>query len=58
MAVDYSVRTGGVQVKFRDLNGDGRADLLYATAINAAPMIFILRLIKAMEPSVLCRHGA
>lgn len=39
-SVDYSVRTGGVQVKLRDLNGDGKPDLLYATAINAAPYDF------------------
>ena len=38
--VDYSVRTGGVQVKLRDLNGDGKPDLLYASAINAAPYDF------------------
>lgn len=31
--VPYSVGGGGVQAKFRDLNGDGNVDLLFASAI-------------------------
>ncbi len=39
-AVSYSVRGGGVQAKFRDLNGDNKPDLLFATAINSPPYDF------------------
>ena len=35
-----SIRGGGVQAKFRDLNGDSRPDILFATAINSAPYDF------------------
>jgi len=38
--VNYSVRGGGVQAKFRDLNGDNKPDILYATAINSPPYDF------------------
>jgi hypothetical protein len=36
----YSIRGGGVQAKFRDLNGDGKPDLLFATAIDSPPYDF------------------
>lgn len=36
----YSIRGGGVQAKFRDLNGDNRTDILFATAINSPPYDF------------------
>lgn len=39
-AVAYSIRGGGVQAKFRDLNGDGKPDLLFATAISTPPYDF------------------
>jgi hypothetical protein len=39
-AVSYSIRGGGVQAKFRELNGDNRPDLLFATAINSPPYDF------------------
>ena len=35
-----SIRGGGVQAKFRDLNGDNKPDILFATAINSAPYDF------------------
>lgn len=35
-----SIRGGGVQAKFRDLNGDNKADIIFATAINSAPYDF------------------
>ncbi|MBK8552063.1 MAG: T9SS type A sorting domain-containing protein [Ignavibacteria bacterium] len=35
-----SIRGGGVQAKFRDLNGDSKPDILFATAINSAPYDF------------------
>jgi hypothetical protein len=38
--VAYSIRGGGVQAKFRDLNGDGKPDLLFATAISTPPYDF------------------
>ena len=38
--VAYSIRGGGVQAKFRDLNGDGKPDLLFATAISSPPYDF------------------
>ena len=38
--VPYSIRGGGVQAKFRDLNGDGKPDLLFATAISTPPYDF------------------
>jgi hypothetical protein len=38
--VSYSIRGGGVQAKFRDLNGDNVPDLLFATAINSPPYDF------------------
>jgi hypothetical protein len=38
--VSYSIRGGGVQAKFRDLNGDNIPDLLFATAINTPPYDF------------------
>jgi hypothetical protein len=39
-AISYSIRGGGVQAKFRELNGDNRPDLLFATAINSPPYDF------------------
>lgn len=39
-AISYSIRSGGVQAKFRDLNGDNKPDLLFATAINSPPYDF------------------
>ena len=38
--VSYSIRGGGVQAKFRNLNGDSFPDLLFATAINSPPYDF------------------
>ena len=38
--ISYSIRGGGVQAKFRELNGDNRPDLLFATAINSPPYDF------------------
>jgi hypothetical protein len=38
--VAYSIRGGGVHAKFRDLNGDGKPDLLFATAISSPPYDF------------------
>ena len=38
--VAYSIRGGGVHAKFRDLNGDGNPDLLFATAISSPPYDF------------------
>ncbi|HYK45945.1 MAG TPA: VCBS repeat-containing protein, partial [Parafilimonas sp.] len=38
--VSYSIRGGGVRAKFRDLNGDGKPDLLFATAIGSPPYDF------------------
>jgi hypothetical protein len=38
--VSYSIRDGGVQAKFRDLNGDNIPDLLFATSINSQPYDF------------------
>ncbi|OGU81156.1 MAG: hypothetical protein A2W11_04655 [Ignavibacteria bacterium RBG_16_35_7] len=38
--VSYSIRDGGVQAKFRDLNGDNIPDLLFATAISLPPYDF------------------
>ena len=38
--VSYSIRGGGVQAKFRDLNGDNIPDLLFATAISSPPYDF------------------
>lgn len=38
--VAYSLRGGGVHAKFRDLNGDGKPDLLFATAISSPPYDF------------------
>ncbi len=38
--VAYSIRGGGVQAKFRDLNGDGKPDLVFATAISSPPYDF------------------
>lgn len=35
-----SIRGGGVQAKFRDLNGDNKPDIIFATAINSAPYDF------------------
>jgi hypothetical protein len=35
-----SIRTGGVQAKFRDINGDNKPDILFATAINSPPYDF------------------
>jgi hypothetical protein len=39
--VAYSIRGGGVHAKFRDLNGDGKPDLVFATAISSRLMTFI-----------------
>jgi hypothetical protein len=36
----YSIRSGGVQAKFRDLNNDNKPDLLFATAISSPPYDF------------------
>jgi hypothetical protein len=38
--VSYSIKGGGVQAKFRDLNGDGKPDLVFATAIDTPPYDF------------------
>jgi hypothetical protein len=38
--ITCSIRGGGVQAKFRDLNGDNKPDILFATAINSAPYDF------------------
>ncbi|HRH61410.1 MAG TPA: VCBS repeat-containing protein, partial [Chitinophagaceae bacterium] len=38
--VAYSIRAGGVQAKFRDLNGDGKPDIIFATAISSPPYDF------------------
>ncbi|MBS1551646.1 MAG: T9SS type A sorting domain-containing protein [Bacteroidetes bacterium] len=38
--VSYTVRGGGVQAKFRNLNSDNFPDILYATAINSPPYDF------------------
>jgi hypothetical protein len=38
--VAYSIGGGGVQAKFRDLNGDGKPDLIFATAISSPPYNF------------------
>lgn len=38
--VAYSIRGGGVQAKFRDLNSDGKPDLVFATAISTPPYDF------------------
>ena len=38
--VAYSIRGGGVHAKFRDLNGDGKPDLVFATAISTPPYDF------------------
>ncbi len=38
--VNYTVRGGGVQAKFRNLNSDNFPDILYATAINSPPYDF------------------
>lgn len=35
-----SIRGGGVQAKFRDLNGDNKTDIVFATAINSPPYDF------------------
>jgi len=37
---EYSVRSGGVQAKFRDLNGDNYPDLLFATSRASPPYDF------------------
>ncbi|MEO8665706.1 MAG: T9SS type A sorting domain-containing protein [Ignavibacteria bacterium] len=39
-AFTHSIRGGGVQGKFRDLNGDNKPDILFATAINSPPYDF------------------
>ncbi len=39
-AINYSIRGGGVQAKFRDLNGDNKPDILYATSIDSPPYDF------------------
>ncbi|MBA3647749.1 MAG: T9SS type A sorting domain-containing protein [Chitinophagales bacterium] len=36
----YSIRSGGVQAKFRDLNGDRKPDLIFASAISSPPYDF------------------
>lgn len=36
----HSIRSGGVQAKFRDLNGDGYPDLLFATSRSSPPYDF------------------
>ncbi|MEO8210454.1 MAG: VCBS repeat-containing protein, partial [bacterium] len=38
--ITYSIRSGGVQAKFRDLNGDNKPDILFATAISSPPYDF------------------
>ncbi len=38
--IDNSVRSGGVQAKFRDLNGDNYPDLLFATSRTSPPYDF------------------
>jgi hypothetical protein len=38
--VAYSIGGGGVQAKFRDLNGDTKPDLIFATAISSPPYNF------------------
>lgn len=38
--LSYSVRDGGVQAKFRDLNGDQYPDLLFATSRTSPPYDF------------------
>lgn len=38
--IAYSIRAGGVQAKFRDLNGDGKPDIIFATAISSPPYDF------------------
>ena len=38
--ITYSIRGGGVQAKFRDLNGDSLPDLLFGTAIDSPPYDF------------------
>ncbi|HEX5154241.1 MAG TPA: VCBS repeat-containing protein [Parafilimonas sp.] len=38
--IAYSIRGGGVQAKFRDLNGDKKPDLIFATAISTPPYDF------------------
>lgn len=38
--IAYSIRGGGVQAKFRDLNGDNKPDLIFATAISTPPYDF------------------
>jgi hypothetical protein len=39
-AVNYSIRSGGVQGKLRDLNNDGRPDIIFASAISSPPYDF------------------
>jgi FG-GAP-like repeat len=38
--ITYSIRSGGVQAKFRDLNGDNKPDILFATSIASPPYDF------------------
>lgn len=38
--ITYSIRSGGVQAKFRDLNGDNKPDILFATSISSPPYDF------------------
>lgn len=36
----YPIRSGGVQAKFRDINNDGFADIIFATSISSPPYDF------------------
>jgi len=38
--VNYSIRNGGVQAKLRDINGDRKPDIIFATAATSPPYDF------------------